>query len=66
LAFDLVVSDVKFIRRHANEVTHSFTIVTLHHTSFHIYIKNPFFISSIVMNEMQEVSSRQLFFMFIQ
>ena len=53
LASDLVTFDVRFIRRQANEVAYSFARVALHHASFHIHIKIPFCISTIIMNEMQ-------------
>jgi len=53
LASDLVTSDVRFIRRQANEVAHSFARVALCHASFHIHIRIPSCISTIIMNEMQ-------------
>ena len=53
LASDLVTSDVRFIRRQANEVAHSFAQVALRHASFHIHIRIPSYISAIIMNEMQ-------------
>jgi ribonuclease HI len=53
LASDLVTSDVRFIRRQANEVAHSFARVALRHASFHIHIRIPSCISTIIMNEMQ-------------
>ena len=39
LASDLVTSDIRFIRRQANEVAHSFARVTLRHATFHIHIR---------------------------
>jgi len=53
LASDLVTSNVRFIRRQANEVTHSFARMDLCHASFHIHIRIPSCISTIIMNEMQ-------------
>jgi len=53
LASDLVTSDVRFIQRQVNEVTHSFARVALRHASFHIYIRIQSSISTIIMNEMQ-------------
>jgi hypothetical protein len=53
LASDLVTSDVRFIRRQANEVTRSFSRVALLHASFYIHIRIPSCISTIIMNEMQ-------------
>ena len=53
LASDLVTSDVRFIRRQANEVAHSFVRVALRHASFYIHIRIPSYISTIIMNEMQ-------------
>jgi len=53
LASDLVTSDVRFIRRQANEVARSFTRVALRHASFHIHIRILSCISTIIMNEMQ-------------
>ena len=53
LASDLVSSDVRFIRRQANEVAHSIARVTLRHASFYIHIRIPSCISTIIMNEMQ-------------
>jgi len=52
LTSDLVTSDVRFIRRQASEVGHSFAIVALCHASFHIHIRIPSCISTIIMNEM--------------
>jgi len=48
LASDLVTSDVRF-RRQANEVAHSFARVALRHVSFHIHIRIPSCISTIIM-----------------
>jgi len=59
LASDLVTSDVRFIRRQANEVAHSFARLALRHASFHIHIKIPSYISTIIMNEMQYVSCKK-------
>jgi len=53
LAFDLVTFDVRFIRRQTNEVAHNFARVALRHASFHIHIRIPSSISTIIMNEMQ-------------
>jgi ribonuclease HI len=53
LASDLVTSDVRFIWRQANEVAHNFARVALRHASFHIHIRIPSCISTIIMNEMQ-------------
>ncbi|XP_039685651.1 uncharacterized protein [Medicago truncatula] len=53
LASDLVTSNVRFIRRQANEFAHSFAIVALRHASFHIHIRIPSCISTIILNEMQ-------------
>lgn len=53
LAFDLVTSDVRFIWRQANEVTHKFAMTASHHSSFHIYIRISSCISAIIMNKMQ-------------
>jgi len=53
LASDLATSDVRFIRRPANEVAHSFARAASHHASFHIHIRIPSCISIIIMNEMQ-------------
>jgi len=53
LASDLVTSDVRFIRRQANDVAHSFSRVALRHASFHIHIRILSCISTIIMNEMQ-------------
>jgi len=53
LASDLVTSDVRFNRRQANEVVHSFARVALRHVSFHIHIRVPSYIFIIIMNEMQ-------------
>ena len=53
LASDLVTFNVRFIRRKANEVVHSFARVASHHASFHIHIRIPSCISTIIMNEMQ-------------
>jgi hypothetical protein len=57
LASDLVTSDVRFIRRQANEVAHRFARVASRHASFHIHIRIPSCISTIIMNEMPLVSS---------
>jgi hypothetical protein len=53
LASDLATSNVRFIRRQANEVAHSFAKVAPRHASFHIHIKMPSCISPIIMDEMQ-------------
>jgi hypothetical protein len=52
LASDLVTSDVRFIRRQANDVAHSFARVALRHASFHIHIRILYCIFTIIMNEM--------------
>ena len=53
LASDLVTSNVRFIRRQANEVAHSFAKVASRHTRFHIHIRITSCICTIIMNEMQ-------------
>jgi hypothetical protein len=53
LASDLVTSDVRFIQRQTNEVAHSFARMALRHASFHVHIRIPSCISTIIMNEMQ-------------
>jgi len=53
LASNLVTSDVRFIRRQANEVAHRFAIVALRYASFYIHIRIPSCISTIIMNEIQ-------------
>lgn len=45
--FDLVTSDVRFIRRQANEVVHR-----LARASFHIFINIPSCIETLIINEM--------------
>lgn len=53
LALDLVTFDVRFIMRQANEVAHSFTRTALCHSCFHIHIKIPLCISTIILIEIQ-------------
>jgi len=53
LVSDLVTFNVRFIRRQINEVAHNFTRVALRHAIFHIHIRIPSCISTIIMNEMQ-------------
>jgi len=53
LASDLITFNVMFIRRQTNEVAHSFAVVASRHASFHIHIRIPSYISTIIMNEMQ-------------
>jgi len=48
-----LVTSVRFIRRQTNEAAHSFTRVVLRHASFHIHIRIPSCISTIIINEMQ-------------
>jgi len=45
-------SDVRFIRRQANEVAHSLARVAPCHASFRIFIRIPFCISTLFLNEM--------------
>ena len=53
LASDLATSNVRFIRRQINEVAHNFARVASCHASFHIYIRIPSCISTIIMKEIQ-------------
>jgi hypothetical protein len=50
LAYDLVTSNVRFIRRQAKEVVHGLARMALCHISFHIPIRIPSCISTIILN----------------
>ena len=52
LAYDLVTSDVRFIKRQANKIVHSLTRIASCHTSFCIHIRISSCISTIIINEM--------------
>jgi ribonuclease HI len=52
LSSDLATSDVRFIRRQANEVAHSLARVAPCHASFCIFIRIPSLISTLFLNEM--------------
>jgi len=48
LPFNLTTSNIRFIQRQVNKVTHSFARVASRHASFHIQIRIPSCISTII------------------